>query len=105
MEIIKKPIRGFIKGAILLYLKIVYRLKVVGKENVPKKGALIFCGNHRSLLNAPIIVSSAPRHMRFFAKKELYYKVLGFLFWNNICKKRCKRYPITKRFIESFKEW
>ena len=43
----KRLERGFIRGAIYLYCKIVYRLEVVGTENIPKTGGIIFCGNHR----------------------------------------------------------
>ena len=32
--------RGIVKGAIIAYCKIVYRMKVVGKENIPKKGPI-----------------------------------------------------------------
>ena len=107
MEIIKKPIRGFIKGAIFLYLKVVYRLKVVGKENVPKTGALIFCGNHRSLLDAPIIVSTAPRHMRFFAKEELeknfIIKFLAFCFGIIFVKRDSKDIQALKDSLKALK--
>ena len=44
----KNFFRILIKYIIFIYNKIVYRVKVVGKENVPKDGAFIICGNHRS---------------------------------------------------------
>ena len=47
--------RGIVKGAIIAYCKIVYRMKVVGKENIPQKGPIIICGNHRSFLDPPLI--------------------------------------------------
>ena len=36
-EFFKKIGRGIVKGAIYIYCKVVYRVKVVGKENIPKK--------------------------------------------------------------------
>ena len=54
-EFFKKIGRGIVKGAIYIYCKIVYRVKVVGKENIPKKGPIIICGNHRSILDPPLI--------------------------------------------------
>ena len=33
----------------------VYRMKVVGKENIPKNGALIFGGNNKSYFDPPAI--------------------------------------------------
>ena len=36
MEIIKKILRVIVRTAIYIYCKIVYRMKVLGKENIPK---------------------------------------------------------------------
>ena len=49
-EFFKKIGRGIVKGAIYIYCKVVYRVKVVGKENITKKGPIIICGNHRSCI-------------------------------------------------------
>lgn len=78
----KKIIRVIVRGGIILYCKIVYRLKVTGKDKRVKKGAVIFCGNHRTYLDPPLIVVTAGRHVRFLAKEELYKnKFLAFLGW------------------------
>ena len=83
-ELFKKILRGIVKGAMFIYCKIVYRMKIEGKENIPKEGALIFCANHRSFLDPPLIVCTAGRHIRFLAKEELYHNAflcfLGFAF-------------------------
>ena len=64
----KRLERGFIRGAIYLYCKIVYRLEVVGTENIPKTGGIIFCGNHRSFLDPPLIQVTCKRDdTRFLA--------------------------------------
>lgn len=81
---LKKIMRVFVRTVILIYCKIVYRLKIEGKENIPKDGALIFCGNHRNLLDAPLMVVTAGRHMHFIGKEELrkvpFFKLLGAIF-------------------------
>ena len=86
MKGIKKGFKGVVKwivrGAIYIWLKIYYRADIKGLENIPKKGALIFCGNHRSYLDPPLIVATAKRDMKFLAKEELYKnKFLAFLGW------------------------
>ena len=86
MKSIKKGFKGIIKwivrGAIYIWLKIYYRADIKGLENIPKDGALIFCGNHRSYLDPPLIVATAKRDMKFLAKEELYKnKFLAFLGW------------------------
>jgi len=45
---------------------------IVGKENIPKKGACIFASNHNSNLD-PFLIGIVPRReVYFFAKKELF---------------------------------
>lgn len=76
----KKIMRAIVRGAIVIYCKIVYRLKIEGKNNIPKEGALIFCGNHRNYLDAPLMVVTAGRHMYFIGKEELKkVKLFAFL--------------------------
>ena len=68
-EFFKKIVRGIVKGAIYIYCKIVYRMKIEGKENIPKDGQLIICGNHRSFLDPPLIEVTCGRYTRFLAKE------------------------------------
>lgn len=70
-KIIKKICRVVVAFCIFWYCKIVYRVKIIGKENVPKEGALLFCGNHRTYLDPPLITVTAGRKMSFMAKEEL----------------------------------
>lgn len=79
---VKEVIKWIVRGAIYIWLKIYYRADIKGLENIPKDGALIFCGNHRSYLDPPLIVVTAKRDMKFLAKEELYKnKFLAFLGW------------------------
>lgn len=70
-QIWKAISRVVVTNAIRIYSKIVYRYKVYGKENIPKEGAVLFCGNHTSYFDGPLIIISSPRLMRFMAKEEL----------------------------------
>lgn len=79
---IKSIIKGIVKGALYLWFKIVYQVKIEGLENIPKDEALIFCGNHRSYIDPPLMVATGKRDMKFLAKQELYNnKFLAFLGW------------------------
>ncbi len=81
-ECFKLAVKWVVRGALYLWFKIVYRVEIKGLENIPKDGALIFCGNHRSYLDPPLMVSTAKRDMKFLAKEELYNnKFLAFLGW------------------------
>ena len=78
----KEVIKWIVRGAIYIWCKIYYRAEIKGLENIPKEGPLIFCGNHRTYLDPPLMVVTAKRDMRFLAKEELYKnKFLSFLGW------------------------
>ena len=67
-----KIMRIIVKTALFIYCKIIYRLKVIGKENIPKEGAVIFCGNHKTMIDPPLIEITCKRDdTRFIAKEEL----------------------------------
>ncbi len=63
----------------MLRLKLVYRLEVYGKENIPKNNRYILAPNHLSTLDPPIIAGVFPRPVAFMAKKELFEN--PFLRW------------------------
>ena len=78
----KEVVKWIVRGAIYIWCKIYYRAEINGLENIPKEGPLIFCGNHRTYLDPPLMVVTAKRAMRFLAKEELYKnKFLSFLGW------------------------
>lgn len=63
----------------MIRLKLIYRLEVYGKENIPKDNAYIICPNHLSTLDPPLIAGIMPRRVSFMAKKELFD--IPFLCW------------------------
>ena len=72
MKVIRSVRRAIVRGAIWIYCKIVYRVKITGTENIPRKGAVLICGNHKSFLDPPLIEVTCKRpDVRFLAKKEL----------------------------------
>ena len=52
---LKRGLGKFILFCFRIYYVIIHRIRVEGRENVPKEGALIFCANHRSFLDPPFI--------------------------------------------------
>ena len=100
--------RFIVKKAILLYCIVVHRVKIVGKENIPKEGAFIFCGNHRNYLDPPLMVATSSRHMRFLAKEELgknpFLHFLGIVFDGIYVKRDSKDIVALKTVIKTLKE-
>lgn len=107
MEFLKKIGRGIVKGAIYGYCKIVYRVRIIGKENIPQDGAILFCGNHRTYLDPPLIVATAGRHMRFMAKEELsknkFLAFLGVVFDAIYVKRDSKDITAMKEALKTLK--
>ncbi|WP_214849455.1 lysophospholipid acyltransferase family protein [Exiguobacterium sp. s193] len=59
---------------VLVIAKTVFRLKVTGKENLPKDGSILLCANHSSNWDPVFLVSAIPtsRSVRYMAKEELF---------------------------------
>ncbi len=55
-------------------------IKVIGIENVPTSGGVLFVANHQSNFDIPILVGHVPRDKGFIAKLELL-KVPSFSRW------------------------
>lgn len=103
-----KPIgRGIVKGAIWVYCKIVYKFEIVGKENIPKEGPVIICGNHRTFLDPPLIEITTGRYTRFLAKEELtknkFLAFLGFIFDAILVKRDSKEVKALKESLQTLK--
>lgn len=79
MKILKKIARVIVRAICRILAIIIYRVKIIGIENVPKDSACIICGNHVHALDAPALLASTNRKIRFMAKEELW-KSAGFRF-------------------------
>ncbi len=100
--------RAFVKGVLFTYIKIVYRAKIIGTENIPKDGALIFCGNHRSFLDPPLMEVTCKRDdTRFLAKKELtknkLFALLGIIFDAILVNRDAKDVTALKESLKTLK--
>ncbi|MCX7927101.1 MAG: 1-acyl-sn-glycerol-3-phosphate acyltransferase [Candidatus Omnitrophica bacterium] len=60
-------------------LKIFFKFKVRGVENIPKEGGFILAVNHASFLDPIVIGVASPRELLFLAKEQLF--VNPFFAW------------------------
>ena len=66
---------GLVKNLLYVFVyKLVYRIKVVNKECVPKDGAYVICANHINMLDALAVVCTNKRKVRFICKEEMFKK-------------------------------
>ena len=57
-----------------------YNAKVVGQENIPEDGAIIFAGNHRHAFDPVVVMTHTKRFVHYMAKESLFKGFHGFLF-------------------------
>lgn len=109
MEFIEKIIRVIVRTVIRIFFVVVYRVKVIGTDNIPKdkKQPLIYCGNHRTYKDPPLIVVTAKRHVRFLAKEELkknpLFAFLGVVFGGIYVKRDSKDVSALKTTLKALK--
>lgn len=109
MKILKQIGRVIVRTAMRLYFVVVYRVKVEGTENIPKDKSqpLIYCGNHRTYADPPLIVVTAKRHVRFLAKEELrknpFFAFLGVVFDGIYVKRDSKDVTALKTTLKALK--
>ena len=81
--------RRFVSGFFRLELKLSgCKVNVIGKENIPQDGRVLFVGNHRSYFDILIYHEAIGKPLGFLAKKEmekipllpLYMRDIGCLF-------------------------
>ena len=75
----KNVLRIILKHFFSFLETIVYRPKIVGKENIPVDTAALICPNHVHALDSAIIVAKFKRKVNVLAKEELYKN--GFIRW------------------------
>ena len=71
--------------------KFVFKGRLIGKENIPKKGSFIMVSNHGSLLDPPLLGHALGHNISFMAKAELFkIPLLGFII------RSCGAYPVRR---------
>ena len=61
-----------IKNFSLIIFKLIFRLKIIGSENIPKTGPFVIVANHSSLLDGFILVSFVRPKITFMSAAYLF---------------------------------
>jgi len=81
----------FARAVVLSVCKVVFRVRVVGKQNVPRSGAYIVAPSHRSILDVPFSAFVTTRTIRYLAKEELFSTSFGSKFFTALGAVRVER--------------
>ncbi|WP_447530027.1 1-acyl-sn-glycerol-3-phosphate acyltransferase [Vreelandella sp. TE19] len=67
-----KPVRYVLRYAIYIAMRLSYRLRVRGREHVPRKGAALVVCNHVSFMDALVLGGGSPRPLRFVMDQPIF---------------------------------
>ncbi len=62
----------FVNCMLFPYYKLLFKIEVKGRENIPSKEALIFASTHTSHHDPPLLATATRKHIAYMAKKELF---------------------------------
>jgi len=62
-----------------------YNPKIIGKNNIPKSGPIIICGNHIHIMDQCPIIISTKRMIHYMAKKEYFDGKFAWFFKASGC--------------------
>jgi 1-acyl-sn-glycerol-3-phosphate acyltransferase len=66
---------------VYLLCRVLFRVRIVGREHVPPTGPYILAPTHRSNLDTPFAAFVTTRRIRFMAKKEMFQKPIWAKFF------------------------
>ncbi len=79
----KEPILYMITRPIIkIFIRIVFRPRYIGLDNIPSNGSIVLAGNHTKFFDPLLIMSSTDRIVHFLAKDSLYNGIKGIIFKN-----------------------
>jgi acyl-[acyl-carrier-protein]-phospholipid O-acyltransferase/long-chain-fatty-acid--[acyl-carrier-protein] ligase len=62
----------FLRLLLWLVTNTVYRISIVGRDNIPEKGGALFVCNHMSFVDGLLLIASTDRPIRFLIYKGIY---------------------------------
>lgn len=80
---------------------IIFRVKIIGAQNIPKTGGFILASNHISYYDPPLVSCCVRHEVYFFAKRELFkFKPFGWVLFN-VNARPVNRAGVDRAAIES----
>ena len=66
------PLYCFLHFLLAPPIRLLFRIHVHGKENIPQTGGAVLCSNHIAIRDVFVVAASIKRQTRFLGKKELF---------------------------------
>ncbi|HYD10777.1 MAG TPA: lysophospholipid acyltransferase family protein [Acidimicrobiales bacterium] len=68
---------AFIRGIVVGFSRVFWRLRIVGREHVPVSGPFVLAPVHRSNVDFALVAACSRRRMRYLAKDSIWKLGLG----------------------------
>ncbi|MBE6158195.1 MAG: 1-acyl-sn-glycerol-3-phosphate acyltransferase [Firmicutes bacterium] len=68
-----------VRPVVKFLVKVLFRVEVVGIDNIPKDGGVVLAGNHTKWLDPVMLVGVCPRQVHFLAKDTLFKGIVGVI--------------------------
>src|SRR5215469_7152084 len=62
----------FLRLLLWLPTHTIYRIRIIGRDNIPEKGGALFVSNHMSFVDVLLLLASVDRPIRFLMFKDIY---------------------------------
>lgn len=69
-----------VRGALAMFMRVYHRMRIEGREHLPRTGAFVLAPVHRSYIDTPITACVTARRMRFMGKDSVWkFPPLGWV--------------------------
>lgn len=75
-----KILYHLVKPIYAIPLRLLYRPELIGKQNIPQEGPIIFAANHKMAFDPLLVLVSTKREVSYLAKSELFRGFHGWFF-------------------------
>lgn len=74
----------FCRAACMIFLRMMFRIKIEGMENIPQAKGYILVANHRSNFDPLFVVTAVHSQVHYMAKAELFKSAIGNRFFRAV---------------------
>ncbi len=69
----RQPLYWAARGVVYLVLCVKYRMRVTGREHIPRKGGAVIAANHASYLDPPVMAGAIDRRIVHFLARDTLF--------------------------------
>jgi 1-acyl-sn-glycerol-3-phosphate acyltransferase len=76
---VSRPLYTLVRALVVPFMRVYFRLRISGRERIPREGAVIIAPNHKSFWDSFFVAAATRRPVRYMGKSELFEQGAGRL--------------------------